>query len=174
LMISFDEDGKEVGIGEIGVLATPKDDPGVMLRYWQRPEETERMFRGNWFVSGDFFYNDEDGYFWIVGREDDIITTFGYRVSPFEVERVLGEHPAISECAVTGIDVDEDKTITTAFVVLKERNESEKLKQELLDYMHKRLAKYKCPREIVFLESLPKTANGKIKRKALRESYNIP
>jgi acetyl-CoA synthetase len=170
----IDEDGKEVGVGEIGVIATPKDDPGVMLGYWQRPEETERAFRGNWFVSGDFFYKDEDGYFWIVGREDDIITTFGYRVSPFEIERVLSEHPAISECAVTGIDVNEDKTITTAFVVLNERNESEKLKHELLDYTHSRLAKYKCPREIVFLESLPKTTNGKIKRKALRENYNIP
>ncbi|MER3447092.1 MAG: acyl-CoA synthetase [Candidatus Dadabacteria bacterium] len=167
----FDEDGKEVGVGEIGVLATPKDDPGIMLRYWQRPQETEMMFRGNWFISGDFFYRDEDGYFWIVGREDDIITTFGYRVSPFEVERVLSEHPAISECAVTGTNLGEDKTITTAFVVLKERNESEKLKQELLDYTHKRLARYKCPREIIFLESLPKTANGKIRRKVLREGY---
>ncbi len=169
----IDEDGKEVGVGETGVLATPKDDPGIMLGYWQKPQETERMFRGNWFVSGDFFYKDEDGYFWIVGREDDIITTFGYRVSPFEVERVLNEHPAVSECAVTGINLVEDKTITTAFVVLKEGHQSEKLKQELLDYTHRRLAKYKCPREIVFVESLPKTANGKIRRKALRESHVI-
>ncbi len=169
----IDEDGKEVGVGEIGVLATPKDDPGIMLGYWQRSQETENMFRGNRFVSGDFFYKDEDGYFWIVGREDDIITTFGYRISPFEVERVLGEHPVVQECAVTGIDVGEDKTITTAFVVLRERNASEKLKQELLDYTHRRLAKYKCPREIIFLESLPKTANGKIRRKALRESHDM-
>jgi acetyl-CoA synthetase len=169
----IDEEGKEVGVEEIGVLATLKDDPGIMLHYWQRPKETEDMFRENWFVSGDFFYKDKDGYFWIVGRVDDIITTFGYRVSPFEVERVLSEHPAISECAVTGINLEEDKTITTAFVVLKERNKSEQLKQELLDYTHRRLAKYKCPREIIFLESLPKTANGKIKRKVLREGYDI-
>jgi acyl-coenzyme A synthetase/AMP-(fatty) acid ligase len=155
-------------------LATPKDDPGIMIRYWQRAEETENMFRGNWFVSGDFFYKDEDGYFWIVGREDDIITSFGYRVSPFEVERVLSEHPVVNECAVTGIDVGEDKTITTAFVVLKDsRHELEKLKEELLDYSHRRLAKYKCPREIVFLESLPKTPNGKIKRKVLREGFSL-
>jgi acetyl-CoA synthetase len=171
----INEERKEVGIGEIGVLATPKDDPGIMIHYWQRPKETERMFYENWFVSGDFFYKDVDGYFWIVGREDDIITTFGYRVSPFEVERVLSEHPAISECAVTGINFGEDKTITTAFVVLKERDKSksEKLKQELLDYTHNRLAKYKCPREIVFLESLPKTANGKIRRKVLRENHDV-
>jgi len=170
----IDEEGKEVAVGEIGVLATPKDDPGIMLCYWQRPEETEKMFRGNRFVSGDFFYKDEDGYFWLVGREDDIITTFGYRVSPFEVERVLSEHPAVNECAITGIDVGEDKTITTAFIVLKETKrelELEKLKQELLDYVHRRLARYKCPREIVFLKSLPKTANGKIQRKVLREKY---
>jgi acyl-coenzyme A synthetase/AMP-(fatty) acid ligase len=169
----IDENGKEVGVGETGVLATPKDDPGIMLRYWQNPEETERMFQGSWFVSGDYFYRDQDGYFWIVGREDDIITTFGYRVSPFEVERVLNEHPAINECAVTGINVDEDKTITTAFVVTKEKNVSDELKEELLDYTHQRLASYKCPREIIFIEAIPKTANGKIKRKVLREDYYI-
>ncbi|HEX3036639.1 MAG TPA: acyl-CoA synthetase [Thermodesulfobacteriota bacterium] len=168
----IDEEGREVSVGEIGVLATPKDDPGIMLHYWQRPEETEGMFREDWFVSGDFFYKDEDGYFWIVGREDDIITTFGYRVSPFEVERVLSEHPLVNECAVTGINVDEDKTITTAFIVLKnEKEDPDRLKQEILEYTHHRLARYKCPREIVFLESLPKTANGKIKRRMLREIY---
>lgn len=170
----IDENEKEVDVGETGVLATPKDDPGIMLRYWQRPEETEKMFHENWFVSGDYFYRDEDGYFWIVGREDDIITTFGYRVSPFEVERVLNEHPAIHECAVTGISVAEDKTITTAFVVTKEKNVSDKLKEELFDYARQRLASYKCPREIIFLESIPKTANGKIKRKVLREGYGSP
>jgi acyl-coenzyme A synthetase/AMP-(fatty) acid ligase len=170
----IDEEGKEVGIGEIGVLATPKDDPGIMLHYWQRHEETANMFRGSQFISGDFFYKDEDGYFWIQGREDDIITTFGYRVSPFEVERVLNGHPLVHECAVTGIDVGEDKTITTAFVVLKEKkHEIEKLKKELLDYTDSRLAKYKCPREIIFIESIPKTQNGKIKRKVLREDYGI-
>jgi len=172
----IDEEGKEVDVGEIGVLATPKDDPGIMLRYWEKPEETDNMFRGDWFVSGDFFYKDEEGYFWLVGREDDIITTFGYRVSPFEVERVLSEHPVVHECAVTAIELEEDKTITTAFVVLKDsRHEQENLKQELLDYAHRRLAKYKCPREIIFLESLPKTPNGKIKRKVLREgfAYNL-
>ncbi len=169
-----DEDGKEVKTGETGVLATNKDDPGIMLRYWQNPEETQNMLRGNWFVSGDFFYKDEDGYFWIVGREDDIITTFGYRVSPFEVERVLSEHPVVQECAVTGIDAGEDKTITTAFVVLKDsRHEPEILKLELLDYANRCLAKYKCPREVVFLESLPKTPNGKIKRKVLRENHAV-
>ncbi|MBI2486801.1 MAG: acyl-CoA synthetase [Deltaproteobacteria bacterium] len=170
----IDENGKEVGAGDSGILATPKDDPGIMLHYWQKPEETERMFRENWFVSGDHFYKDQDGYFWLLGREDDIITTFGYRVSPFEVERVLSEHPLINECAVTGINVGEGKTITTAFVVLRNAKEGlEKLKKEILEYTHKRLASYKCPREIVFIESLPKTANGKIKRKVLRESYSI-
>jgi len=169
-----DEGGKEVAGGETGVLATPKDDPGIMLQYWQRPQETAKMFHGKWFVSGDCFTKDEDGYFWLAGREDDIITTFGYRVSPMEVERVLGGHPAVHECAVTGIRVGEDKTITTAFIVLHQgKNDQEKLTQELLEHTQKRLAKYKCPREIVFLESLPKTANGKIQRKVLRESYDI-
>lgn len=171
----IDEEGKEVPPGEIGVLATPKDDPGIMLHYWQRSEETKKTFSGNRFISGDLFYMDDDGYFWFVGREDDIITTLGYRVSPFEVERVLGEHPSVHECAVTGIDVGEDKTIITAFVVLKEgRHESERLKRELIDYVHSRLARYKCPREMVFLKSLPKTANGKVQRKVLRESHLNP
>jgi len=170
----LDDEGQEVPVGEVGVLATPKDDPGIMLHYWRKPEETAKMLRGEWFLSGDCFYKDDDGYFWLVGREDDIITTFGYRVSPLEVERILGEHPVVHECAVTGINVGEDKTITTAFVVLHQgRYELERLKQELLDYTHKRLAKYKCPREIIFLESLPKTVNGKIQRKVLREGYNI-
>lgn len=170
----IDERGKEVAVGDIGVLATPRDDPGIMLRYWQRPRETAKMFRGKWFVSGDCFSKDEDGYFWLVGRTDDIITTFGYRVSPLEVERVLGEHPAIHECAVTGINVGDDKTITAAFVVLnKGEHEPEKLKQELVDYTQRRLAKYKCPKEIIFLESLPKTANDKIQRKVLRERYEM-
>jgi acyl-coenzyme A synthetase/AMP-(fatty) acid ligase len=91
----------------------------------------------------------------------------GYRVSLFEVERVLSGYPAVHECAVTGINLEEDKTFTTAFVVLKKGIRSEKLKQELLDYIHRRLAKYKCSSEIVFLESLPKTLNGKIKHKRL-------
>ncbi len=170
----INEGGEEVAPGEVGVLAAPKDDPGIMLHYWQRPEETAKMFRGKWFISGDLFSKDGDGYFWLVGREDDIITTFGYRISPMEVERVLGEHPAVQECAVTGIRVDEDKTITTAFVVLKEgRKDSEKLKQELFGYTEKRLAQYKCPKEIIFLESLPKTANGKIQRRVLRDTYDV-
>ena len=126
-------------------------------------------------MSGDFFYKDEDGYFWIVGRDDDIITTFGFRVSPFEVERVLNDHPSVHECAVAGIDIGDSKTVTVAFIVLDANwQESEKLKQEFLDYAHSRLARYKCPREIVFLESIPKTPNGKVRRKVLREMFNKP
>jgi acetyl-CoA synthetase len=168
----LDEDGNQVGIGEIGALATPKSDPGIMLGYWNKAEETSQMFRDNWFISGDYFYRDDDGYYWLVGREDDLITSFGYRVSPFEVERVLNEHPKVRECAVAGLDIGEDKTITTAFIVLKGEVGSEKVKEELLDYAHSRLARYKCPREIVFIDCIPKTANGKVKRKRLREGFD--
>ncbi|MBI4228272.1 MAG: acyl-CoA synthetase [Deltaproteobacteria bacterium] len=169
----IDKEGNEVQTGEVGVLATPKDDPGIMLHYWNNTLETRQMFKDDWFVSGDRFYKDEDGYYWIVGRDDDIITTFGYRVSPVEVERVLIEHKAVEECAVTGINIGEDKTITTAFVVLKEKIESEKIRDELINYTLNRLARYKCPREIVFIESIPKTTNGKIKRRVLRETYSV-
>ncbi len=168
----IDTEGNEVDVGEIGVLATQKDDPGIMLSYWKNPGETRRMYKHDMFVSGDHFYKDEDGYFWMVGRQDDIITTFGYRVSPFEVERVLNEHPEVCESAVTGISIGEDKTITTAFVVLKEKVDSEKIRDELFNYAQNRLARYKCPREIVFVDSIPKTANGKIKRHVLREIYS--
>ncbi len=169
----IDSEGKEVDVGEIGVLATPKDDPGIMLSYWNKPDETRQMYRHNMFISGDHFYKDEEGYFWIVGRHDDIITTFGYRVSPFEVERVLNEHEAVSESAVAGVSIGDDKTITTAFVVLKEKLDSEKIRDELINYTQNRLARYKCPREIVFVDSIPKTANGKIKRNVLRETYSL-
>jgi len=170
--VLLNEEGKEVDVGEIGVLATPRNDPGIMLRYWHRTTETEEMFMDNWFISGDHFYKDESGYYWIVGRKDDIITTFGYRVSPYEVERVLCEYEKVNECAVTGINVEQGKTITTAFVVAEDVSNTEKLKEELITYMNNRLAAYKCPREINFLDSLPKTPNGKIKRRVLRETYS--
>jgi acetyl-CoA synthetase len=171
--ILIDSEGKEVDVGEIGVLATPKDDPGIMLSYWNNPDETRQMYNDDMFISGDHFYKDEDGYFWIVGRQDDIITTFGYRVSPFEVERVLNEHPAVSESAVAGISIGDDKTITAAFVVLKEKVDSEEIRDGLINYAQNRLARYKCPREIVLVDSIPKTTNGKIKRNVLRETYSI-
>jgi acetyl-CoA synthetase len=166
-------EGEAVDVGEIGVLATPKDDPGIMLSYWNQPDETRQMYNNDMFISGDQFYKDEEGYFWIIGRQDDMITTFGYRVSPLEVERVLNEHLAVSESAVTGISMGDDKTITTAFVVLKEKVDSEVIRNELINYAQHRLARYKCPREIVVVESIPKTTNGKIKRNVLRETYSI-
>ena len=169
----IDSEGNEVEVGDVGVLATQRFDPGIMLSYWNKPDETRKMYKHDMFISGDHFYKDEAGYFWIVGRQDDIIATFGYRVSPFEVERVLNEHQAVSESAVTGINVGEDKTITTAFVVLKEKADSQKIRDELINYTQSRLARYKCPREIVFVDSIPKTTNGKIKRNVLRETYSI-
>ena len=110
--------------------------------------------------------------FWLVGREDDLITTFGYRVSPFEVERVLNEHPKITESAVAGIALEDEKIITTAFVVLNDKYDTEEVKAELLEYCNNRLAKYKCPREVIFRDSIPKTPNGKIRRRVLRETYS--
>ncbi len=167
------EDCRPVPPGETGVLATPRDDPGVMLRYWGLPEESENRFCGPWFVSGDYFYTDEDGYYWIVGRKDDLITTFGYRVSPFEVERVLARHPAVAECAVAGIKVGFDKTIVAAFVVVKgSYGAGDDLRSDILTYLGRRLAHYKCPKELYFLDSIPKTMNGKVLRRELVERYS--
>jgi len=169
----IDEDCVEVPPGEVGVLATPAGDPGIMLGYWSQPEQTAESFREGWFISGDYFYRDEEGYYWLMGRHDDMINTFGYRVSPFEVERVISEHPAVGECAVAGITVDKDKTVTAVFVVLDAgQGDKEEARKSIIEYSKSRLADYKCPREVYFVESVPKTPNGKIMRAVLREEYS--
>ena len=169
----LDEEGREVRRGEVGVLATPADDPGIMLGYLNLPDDTRSRYKDGWFISGDYFYEDDEGYYWIQGRKDDLITTFGYRVSPHEVERALLNHPKVHECAVAGIEVGDDKTITAAFVVLDGPVHSpDEVKRSLLEFSESRLAYYKRPKEIYFLESIPKTPNGKIRRKVLREEYS--
>lgn len=169
-----DEEGKEVATGEKGILATPREDPGIMLGYWNKAAETEKMFAGNLFMSGDYFYTDNDGYYWYCGREDDLITSFGYRISPFEIERVLLKHVLVEECAVTGIKIDDCKTITCAFIVpTDEAKVKSNLSATISDYLSKKVANYKVPKRIITVDSIPKTANGKIKRAVLNERYSL-
>ena len=151
--------------GETGLLAVHRSDPGLMLGYWQRAEEEAEVFRGEWFIGGDLASFDADGYLWYHGRADDVMNAMGYRVSPAEVEAALSDHPDVAEVAVTEMHVREDVSVIAAFVVLKESSEPDAA--SILAHAANRLAAYKRPREIVFVESLPRTANGKVMRRAL-------
>jgi acyl-coenzyme A synthetase/AMP-(fatty) acid ligase len=162
----LDDDLREVPAGEEGQIAIGEDDPGLFLQYWNQPEETARLRRGGWFLTGDYARRDADGYFWFMGRRDDIIKSFGYRVSPFEVERVLKDHPAVADCAVVGEAVGPDKTIIAAYVLPAPGQPADAA--AIMAYAAQHLASYKCPRAVHFVADLPRTANGKVLRRALR------
>ena len=151
--------------GEEGLLAVHRSDPGLMLRYWNRPEEDKAVTRGEWFVGGDLAMIDEAGYVWHRGRGDDVMKVLGYRVSPQEIEAVLAEHPDVAEVACTAVKVRADISIVGAFIVPREGSEPDPT--AILAFAAERLADYKRPKQVVFVESLPRTANGKIKRSAL-------
>jgi len=151
--------------GEIGLLAVHRDDPGLMLGYWERPDEMKASIRGAWFLGGDLASIDADGYVWHHGRADEVMNTGGYRVSPAEVEAVLLAHPMVGEVAVTERRVRPDVSIIAAFVVLRPGQVADAA--TLLTHAAGRLAAYKCPRDIQFVEALPRTANGKVMRKRL-------
>lgn len=164
----LDDDLNEVAVGEEGQIAIGEDDPGLFLRYWNQPEETARLRRGGWFLTGDYARRDADGYYWFMGRRDDIIKSFGYRVSPFEVERVLKDHPAVADCAVVGEEVGPDKTIVAAYVLPAPGRSADA--EEIMAYAGQHLASYKCPRAVYFVDDLPRTATGKVLRRALRRA----
>ena len=154
--------------GETGLLAVHRSDPGLMLGYWNRADEEELVYRGEWFIGGDLAHFDADGYLIYHGRNDDIMNAMGYRVSPLEVEHCLSKHPAVAEVAVTELAVREGISVIAAFVVPRDPDEPDGLDAApLLAYAHEHLAAYKCPREILFTDSLPRTANGKIRRRDL-------
>ena len=157
-----------LGPGETGLLAVHRSDSGLMLGYWRRPEEEAEVYRGEWFIGGDLARFDEDGYMWYEGRADDLMNAMGYRVSPQEVEMTLAAHQDVQEVAVTELRVRSDVSVVAAFVVPKEGSTPDAA--EMLAWAADRLAGYKCPREIVFVESLPRTANGKVMRRALARS----
>src|SRR5262249_26838152 len=106
-----------VPVGDEGMLCIQRSDPALMLRYWDRPEETAAAFHGDWFLTGDYARVDADGYLWFLGRRDDLINTFGYRVSPHEIERVLKDHAAVADCAAVGEEVAAGKIVVAAHVV---------------------------------------------------------
>ena len=151
--------------GEAGLLAVHRSDPGLMLGYWRRPDEERAVLRGEWFAGGDLAAIDADGYVWFRGRADDVIKSFGYRLSPVEIEAALEAHPDVAEAAVVGVPIDPAKTLVTACVA--PRVGARLAERDLRAHAESRLAAYKRPHEYRLVESLPRTRNGKLQRKAL-------
>lgn len=172
----IDDQGNELPIGEEGNLALKKGWPSMMKTIWHRHVKYESYFIKDWYVSGDRAWKDKDGYFWFVGRADDVIKTSGERVGPFEVESALIAHPAVIEAGVIGKPDPLRGEIIKAFVVLKPQYSSRisdlsylnDLKEELSQFVKKHLAGHAYPREIEFVDKLPKTRSGKIMRRILK------
>ena len=167
-----DEVGQEVPAGhegEVAVRVKPDRPLGLFDEYWLHPDETAAHFQGDWYLTGDRAVRDADGYFWFVGRKDDIIKSSGHRIGPFEVESVLLEHPAVLEAAVIGKSNHTRGQIVKAFVVLRPGTMAGKeLIRELQHHCRRNTAPYKYPREIEFVKELPKTISGKTRRVELR------
>jgi len=144
---------------------------GLFRGYYRDEEATRKVWHDNTYHTGDVVYRDEYGLLWFVGRNDDVIKASGYRISPFEVESALIEHPAVLECAVTGAPDPIRGTVVKATVVLaRGYKPSEELKKEIQDYVKNVTAPYKYPRIIDFVDELPKTISGKIKRAYIRKA----
>jgi acyl-coenzyme A synthetase/AMP-(fatty) acid ligase len=159
--------GKE---GDIAIRVKPERPVGLFVGYWNNPAATAHSFRGDWYITGDRAFMDEDGYFWFVGRADDVILSAGYRIGPFEVESALVEHAAVAEAAVVASPDETRGEIVKAFVILAPGYEpSNQLVAELQEHVRKTTAPYKYPRQIEFVTELPKTISGKIRRVELRE-----
>jgi len=154
----------------VAVRVTPTRPLGLFREYWRNPAENALRFRGGWYLTGDRARRDAAGYFWFVGRGDDVIKSSSYRIGPFEVESALIEHPAVAEAAVVGKGDPMRGTIVKAYVILVPgRSGSEELTRDLQDHVKGVTAAYKYPREIEYVGELPKTISGKIRRVELRQ-----
>jgi acetyl-CoA synthetase len=168
------DDGTSCATGEEGqiVIRTDRRKPlGMFGGYFRDEALTESVWSNNIYQTGDIAWKDEDGYFWFVGRLDDVIKSSGYRIGPFEVESVLMEHPAVLECAVTGVpDPDRGTAVKATVVLAKGHSASDELKLELQSHAKRSTAPYKYPRIVEFVKELPKTISGKIRRVQIREN----
>jgi acetyl-CoA synthetase len=164
-------DGRPVKAGEIGQIAVRRPDPVMFLEYWGRADATREKFVGDWMTTGDQGMVDEDGYFHFVGRDDDVITSSGYRIGPGEIEDCLIRHPAVALAAAIGKPDPLRTEIVKAFVVLKPGIDTprETLASELQEFVRTRLSAHEYPREIAFIDEMPMTTTGKIIRRLLRE-----
>ncbi len=172
-----DDSGKELPPNQMGNLAIKKGWPSMMRQIWNRPEKYQSYFlAGEWYVSGDSAYMDEDGYFWFQGRVDDVIMTAGERIGPFEVESKLVEHPAVAEAGVIGKPDEVRGEIVKAFITLRDGYQySADLEEEIRNFVKKGLAAHAAPREIEVRDKIPKTRSGKIMRRVLKAwELNLP
>jgi len=165
-----DNNGQVVAVGEIGELAAHRQDPVMFLGYWNNDSATRSNYRGEYWGLGDLCYRDEDDYLWFVGRNDDVISTAGYRVGPGEIEDCLLNHACVAQCAVIGIADELRGQIIKAFIVLADGwSASDVLADEIRQTAKQRLAKHEYPRLIDFVDALPMTTTGKVRRVALRD-----
>ena len=167
-----DEDGNALATGEIGELAADRDDPVMVSGYWKNEQATREKYIGKWWATGDMGYKDDDGYIWFVGRKDDVISSAGYRIGPGEIEDCLIKHPAIAQVAVIGVPDELRGEAVKAFIVLKAGEvASDALTQDIQDSVRKRLAAYEYPRSIEYIDELPLTTTGKVRRNELRDRH---
>jgi len=166
----IDEEGNILPPGEQGQIAMKRPDPVMFLGYWDNPEATKNKFIGDWLTTGDQGIMDEDGYVSFVGRDDDVITSAGFRIGPGEIEDCLLAHEAVALSAAIGKPDDLRTEIVKAFIVLKDGYEpSDNLTKEIQTFVKQRLSAHEYPREIAFVDSLPLTTSGKVIRRLLRE-----
>lgn len=164
-----DDEGNVLPPGKPGIVAVRRPDPVMFLEYWGRPEATRDKFRGDWCLLGDIAVKDEDGYFWFQGRDDDIISSAGYRIGPGEVEECLQKHPAVALAGVIGAPDPIRGEIVVAFVVPTPGvQRSDELAGEIQSFVRERLAAHEYPRRIRFIDEMPMTITGKIRRVDLR------
>ena len=165
----IDDKGNELPRGDCGVIAVHQPNPVTMIEYWKNPEATQKKFTSEFLLTGDLGVQDSDGYFWYVSREDDVITTAGYRVGPSEIEDCLLKHPAVALSAVVGIPDPVRTESIKAWIVLRPGfAPSEDLAREIQDFVKVKLAAHEYPRLVQFAESLPMTVTGKVLRRELR------
>ena len=171
-MAILDEDEQPLPPGERGeICLRARSNPHYPLGYWNRPEDTEEVFGGEWFHTKDAAEFDEDGYVWYAGRADDVIISAGYRIGPFEVESACVEHPAVREAAAVASPDEKRGDVVKAFIVLAEGHEpSEETASQIKSFVRERHSAYAYPRVIEFVDDLPKTLTGKIRRIELREA----
>ena len=170
-----DEQGNSIGTGEEGLIVLRVGDgkpAGLFCGYYKDPEKTAEVWKNGLYYTGDVAWRDEEGFYYFIGRSDDVIKSSGYRIGPSEVESALMEHPAVLECAVTGVpDIDGDRgqLVKATVALVKGWEPTDELKKELQNHVKRITAPYKYPRIIEFVEEIDKTISGKMKRKAIRE-----
>jgi acetyl-CoA synthetase len=164
----IDADGEVLPDGEMGEIAVKVPNPVTFLRYWNKPEKTDEKYVNGWLRTGDLGTRDADGYFTYLSRDDDVITSAGYRIGPSEIENCLCSHPDVVMAAVIGVSDPLRTEIVKAFVVLREGAQWNGLEQVLIDLVKARVSPHVAPRIVEPIDALPMTTTGKIMRRELR------